>query len=104
MAVLGLAVVVLRAFCIVPEKFFNDQLTAADVQGLHASGSSIGVYATLTIAVQGLSVLLCVMLGALLFWRRSDESMALFCAFMLVMFSGAGITNMLQEGLAPLSL
>src|SRR5258708_12533717 len=44
------------------------------------------------------------MLGALLFWRRSDEPMALFCAFMLVMFSGACITNILQEGLAPLSL
>ena len=94
----------LQAVCTVPAKCFNDQLTAADMQGLHASGSSIGVYATLTVAVQGLSVLLCVILGALLFWRRSDEPMALFCAFMLVMFSGAGITNILQEGLAPLSL
>src|SRR5258708_26432846 len=74
------------------------------MQGLHAAGSSIGVYATLTGAVQGLSVVLCAIIGALLFWRRSDEPMALFCAFMLVMFSGAGITNILQEGLAPLSL
>ena len=95
---------ILQAVCMVPVKCFHDQLTAADVQGLHAPGSSIGVYATLTIVVQGLLVLLYIMLGALLFWRRSDEPMALFCAFMLVTFGGAGITNMLQEGLAPLSL
>src|SRR5260221_8041057 len=34
----------LQAVCTVPAKCFNDQLTAADMQGLHASGSSIGVY------------------------------------------------------------
>jgi hypothetical protein len=94
---------VLKTICAAPVNCFSDQLAASDLQGLHALGVSLGVYATLTMAVNALFALIWVALGALIFWRRSDEPMALFCAFMLVMFGG-GFTNMLLEGLAPLSL
>ena len=94
---------VLKTVCAAPVNCFNDQLTSSDVHGLHALGISISAYATLNIVENTLFVLICVALGALLFWRRSDEPMALFCSFMLVLF-GAALTSILSEGLAPLSL
>jgi hypothetical protein len=42
-------------------------------------------------------------LGALIFWRKSADRMALFCAFMLVLFGGAGFTSILQDALMPVS-
>lgn len=94
---------VLQTVCDAPVHCFNDQLASMDVQSLHSLGVSIGVYAVVYVAVYSLSVLVWVLLGALLFWRRSDEPMALFCSFMLVSFGGASIVPMLEEGLAPLS-
>ena len=94
---------VLKTVCAAPVNCFNDQLTSSDVHGLHALGISISAYATLNIVENTLFVLICVALGALLFWRRSDEPMALFCSFMLVLF-GAALTSILSEGRAPLSL
>jgi hypothetical protein len=93
---------VLQTVCAAPANCFSDQLTSTEVQDLHALGVSLGANATFMVALQGLSVLVWVLLGALIFWRRSDEPMALFCSFMLVTFSGAATT--VQEALAPLSL
>ena len=75
--------------CAAPAHCLNQQLTSTEVHALHALGVSIGAYATVYIAITSLSVLIWVLLGALLFWRRSDEPMALFCSFMLVLFGGA---------------
>ena len=93
---------VLQTVCAAPVNCFYDQLTATDVQGLHALGISLAVYAILTIALNGLLNLISIILGALLFWRRSNEPVALLCAFMLVTFFG--ISSAMHEGLAPLSL
>src|SRR5258708_13660702 len=38
-------------------------------------------------------------LAALIFWRRSVDRMALFCAYMLVLFGGATYTGLLDIGL-----
>jgi hypothetical protein len=38
-------------------------------------------------------------LAALIFWRRSFDRMALFCAYMLVLFGGATYTSLLDLGL-----
>ncbi len=94
---------VLQTVCAAPAHCFGDQLTSTQVQNLHALGISIGAYATFYVAVTGLSVLVWILLGALIFWRRWDEPMPLFCSFMLVSFGGASITSLLEEGLAPLS-
>jgi hypothetical protein len=93
---------VLQTVCAAPGNCFSDQLTASEVQGLHSLGLSLSAYATVNVAVQILSALIWVALGALLFWRRSYEPMALFCAFMLVTFGGVA-SSIVQEGLAPLS-
>lgn len=71
------------------------------MQGLHVLGVSLGVYVAIQIVQNSLFALVWVVPGAIIFWRRSDEPMALFCAFMLVLFAGA--STMLDEGLAPLS-
>jgi len=65
-------------------------------------GISLAVYAILTIALNGLLNLISIILGALLCWHRSNEPVALLCAFMLVTFFG--ISSATHEGLAPLSL
>ena len=93
---------VLQTVCAAPVNCFSDQLAITDVQGLRALGISLAVYATLTIALNGLLDLISIILGALLFWHRSNEPVALLCAFMLVTFFG--ISSAMHEGLAPLSL
>jgi hypothetical protein len=42
-------------------------------------------------------------LAALIFWRRSADRMALFCAYMLVLFGGATYTDLLDIGLRTLA-
>ncbi len=95
---------VLQIVCPASANCFGNQLTSREVQELHALGGSLSAFATFTVAVQSLTVLVWVMLGALLLWCGSDEPMALFCSFMLVTFGGTSITSMLQVGLEPLWL
>ncbi len=95
---------VLQIVCPASANCFGNQLTSREVQELHTLGGSLSAFATFTVAVQSLTVLVWVMLGALLLWRGSDEPMALFCSFMLVTFGGTSITSMLQVGLEPLWL
>jgi hypothetical protein len=78
-------------------------LTTSDQELLHQFGISLGFVAAYRVMLDTVSVLVCCALGALLFWRKSANRMALFCAFMLVLFGGAGFSGILQETLAPLS-
>ena len=94
---------VLQAHCQPSPQCFALQLTAFDRQLLHQFGLSLGFLAAYQVVVNAVSVLVCCALGALLFWRKSADRMALFCAFMLVLFGGAGYTSILQDTLAPLS-
>lgn len=65
------------------------QLTPSQVHQLHALGFSLGTYATYVVAVDGIGTLVFVAMAALIFWLRSDDHMALFGAFMLLIFSVA---------------
>lgn len=94
---------VLQANCHPGPHCFALQLTGFDRQFLHQSGLSLGFLAAYQVILDASSVLICCALGALLFWRRSTDRMALFCAFMLVLFGSAGFTTILQDALAPLS-
>ena len=60
-------------------------LSAAQLGVLHAAGVSSGFYASWIIAVQCYSTLVFVGVAALLFWRRSDNRMALLAATALVL-------------------
>src|SRR5215472_1723359 len=60
-------------------------LSAAQLGALHAAGVSSAFYATWIIAVKCYSTLVYVGVAALLFWRRSDNRMALLAATALVL-------------------
>ncbi|HEY6539298.1 MAG TPA: hypothetical protein VIZ18_00095 [Ktedonobacteraceae bacterium] len=94
---------VLQAHCQADPQCFAIQLTAYDRQLLHQFGLSLGFLAAYRVMLDALSVLLYCVLGMLIFWRRSADRMALFGAFVLVLFGAAGFTNILQDTLAPLS-
>jgi len=56
-------------------------LTAFDRQFLHQFGLSLSFLAAYQVMLDAVSVLVCCALGALIFWRKSADRMALFCAF-----------------------
>jgi len=62
------------------------QLSAGQVEALKGIGLSPGVYAAYTVALTLASVVLCLVVSTLIFWRRSDDRMALLVALLLVVF------------------
>ncbi|HET9999533.1 MAG TPA: hypothetical protein VFQ36_01485 [Ktedonobacteraceae bacterium] len=94
---------VLQARCQPGPQCFALLLTAYDRQLLHQFGLSPGFVAAYQVILDTVSVLVCCIVGALIFWRKSADRMALFCAFMLVLFGSASFTSILSDALAPLS-
>ena len=68
-------------------------LTPGDVTALREMGLSIGFYAAYRIAVEVLYTLVFWAIGALVFWRRSENWVALLISIMLVTF---GALNLIQ--------
>jgi hypothetical protein len=66
-------------------------------QDLHFSGGSFAVTITLTIV----SMLMCFAVASVIFWRKSNDWMALLVTLMLVMGGTTYVTNILQRSLAP---
>ena len=93
----------LQAHCQPGPQCFGLLLTPDDRQFLHQSGLSLGFVAGYLVMLQVVTVVVNCALGALIFWRRSADWMALFCAFMLVLFGGVALTNILLDTLAPVS-
>jgi len=60
------------------------QPTLDSAQGLQELGLSLGTYATFTLALTLASVLLCLAVSAVIFWRKSDDWMALLVALGVV--------------------
>src|SRR6266581_8686841 len=77
--------------------------TPAEVNQLQQSGLSPGLLAAYQIGWDVGTTLLYTALAALIFWRRSADRMALFCAYMLVLFGGATYTSLLDLGLRTLA-
>jgi len=93
----------LQSPCQLGTPCFRLQLTPYDLRLLHQLGLSLGFLAAYQVMLDAVAVSVYCFLGALIFWRRSADWMALFCAFMLVLFGGVGLTNILQDTLAPIS-
>src|SRR6266852_1047622 len=74
-------------------------LTTADLPQLHHLGLSPGFLAVYQIGWDVVTTLIYTALAALIFWRRSADRMALFCAYMLVVFGGTTYTLLLDIGL-----
>jgi len=68
----------------------NRLLTPDEMRELRALGLSAGLYASYTIALSLVSTLVWCAVGVIVFWRRSEERMALLAALMLVTF---GVLN-----------
>src|SRR5712692_3979495 len=78
-------------------------LTTADLPQLHHLGLSPGFLAVYQIGWDVVTTLIYTALAALIFWRRSADRMALFFAYMLVLFGGATYTSLLDLGLRTLA-
>ena len=70
----------------------TSQLTPDVLRDLHRQGLSPIVYAGLNVAEGVVMTLTYLAMGVLVFWRRSDDRMVLFCATMLVTFGGVAAT------------
>lgn len=81
---------------------FGVQLAPADLQRLRQLGISPALLATYQVAWDVVTVLIDTLLAALIFWRRSHDRMALFCAYVLVLMGAATYTTLLDYGLRPL--
>jgi len=63
-------------------------LSPEQARGLEASGLSLGFYAVYKIALEAIFVLSFCVMATVIYWRRSNDRMALFAAITLVTFGG----------------
>lgn len=68
-------------------------LTPENVRELGAMGLSVGLFAGYLISVELLFAVTSFVVGALIYWRRSDDRMAMFLALALVTLGGAALTQ-----------
>jgi hypothetical protein len=68
---------------------FEDCLTPANIQSLHALGISITAYAAYSVTINLLFAVVYFAVAALIFWRKSDDWMALLASFCLVALGGS---------------
>jgi hypothetical protein len=91
----------LQAVCQPGAQCLGIQLTPADLRQLQHLGLSPGFLAAYQVGWDVATVVTYSALAALIFWRRSSDRMALFCAYTLVLFGGT-FTGLLDDGLRPL--
>jgi hypothetical protein len=71
------------------------QATPGNMQALHRLGLSLDAYAAYTLTLDVIASLVFLAVGALIFWRKSDEWMGLFVSLVLVIFGSFGIADSL---------
>jgi len=74
----------------------NGQLTPDTLRALHALGLSVNFYAAYTVALDVVVAAVYSAVAFLLFWRKSDDRMALFAALTLLTFGSATFTTSMQ--------
>jgi hypothetical protein len=87
-----------REICTGTGSSCSDRLTPEGVQALREIGLSPEFYAAYVGAgLDTLTTLVFFAVAAVIFWRRSDERMALLGAFTLLLFGGAAAAGTMQE-------
>ncbi len=71
------------------------QPTQANMQALHSLGLSLDTYAVYTLTIDVIASLVFLAVGAVIFWRKSDEWIGLFVSLVLVIFGSFGIADSL---------
>jgi hypothetical protein len=77
--------------------FDEGLLTLEGARELKESGLSRGLYAAHDVGLSTVVTLVCFAVAAVIFLRRSDDRMALFTSFVLLLFGGAGAAGTMQE-------
>jgi hypothetical protein len=66
---------------------YGSQLTPADLRQLRALGLTSDFYAAYLVVISAIFVMAWFVVGGLIFWRKSDDRMAFFASFALMIFS-----------------
>src|SRR5215213_2397345 len=77
-----------------------DRLTSAQVRAVNNLGFTPEFYAAYTVALPVGTMLVFTVIATVIFWRKSEDRMALFGAFMLVVFGGAALTSDVPRAVA----
>jgi hypothetical protein len=72
------------------------QPTPQSVQALQQLGLSVASYAVMNLALVIATMAVCLFVGVVIFWRKSDDWMALLAAFFMVPFGMLYVTDALQ--------
>jgi len=80
------------------------QLSPEQVEALKAFGLSPGDYAACMIALTLAIMVVCLVVNAVIVWRRSDDRMAMLVALMLVTFGSVILTSSVPVSPSPLSV
>jgi len=90
---LPLYVAQLQTIC-VGVRCHTTQLTPSQAQALFQTfGLSPGLYAVYNVALTAIFALVCFTVGFVIFWRKSNDWMALLVALLVVVLGTAGVTN-----------
>jgi hypothetical protein len=76
------------------------RFTPQQLQAFENLGLTPEFYAAYTVAVPVFTMLVFTVVASVIFWRRSEDQMALFGAFVLVVFGGAALTSETPHALA----
>src|SRR5258708_8219581 len=77
------------------------RLTPGNAQALHHMGISLSSYATYTLAISIVGSSIFLIVGLVLFWRKSDDWMAVFASTVLIILAGAGDARASEITLLP---
>jgi hypothetical protein len=77
--------------------FDDGLLTPERARELEELGLSRGFYAAHDVGLSTVVTLVCFAVAAVIFLRRSDDGMALFTSYVLLLFGGAGAAGTMQE-------
>jgi hypothetical protein len=84
-----------KEICTNPACVDSERLTPEGVQILQRAGITPEFYATYVgVGLSTLVTLVFFAVAAVIFWRRSEDRMALFTSFTLLVFGGAAINDM----------
>jgi hypothetical protein len=91
----------LHYLCSSSQCLYNGQLTPADVGQLRAWGLSLDFYAIIQVALIILEFLVFGVVGAVVFWRRSDDWLALLTSWYMVLFPLGALDSYILHTLPP---
>jgi hypothetical protein len=76
------------------------RLSSEQVRAFNGLGLTPELYAAYTVALPVGAMLVFTVIAAVIFWRRSEDGLALFVAFTLVVFGGAALTSDVPQAIA----